>query len=156
MTDGDERSLRERMEEDLKTAMRAGDAVAKETIRFTLAQVKNAEIEKGGKLSAEEDVALIRRQGKRLNEAIEQFRAANRPDLVEKEAAQLEVLNRYLPAAMDDAALRRIVEEAVRESGATSPREMGKVMPKAMAEVKGQADGGRVSAMVKQVLGAGG
>ena len=93
-------TLRERLESDLKEALRAGDTTARDTIRFTLAALKNAEIDKGGPLNPTEEIALLQREAKRRAESIEQFRAGKRQDLVEREEAQLAVLRRYLPAPL--------------------------------------------------------
>ena len=101
--------LRQRLEDDLKVAMKAGDQTARDTIRFTLAALKNAEIDKGGSLTADEANALLQREAKRRADSIDQFRAGKREDLVERESAQFDVLRRYLPAAMDDDEWRELV-----------------------------------------------
>src|SRR5688500_9464486 len=93
-------SLRSRLETDLKQAMKAGDVTARETIRFTLAAIKNAEIEKRGPLAPEEEMDLLKTQNKRRLDSIEQYQKAGRSDLVERETAQLDVLKRYLPAEL--------------------------------------------------------
>lgn len=144
--------LRERLAEDLKTAMRAGNVTARETIRYTLAQLKNAEIEKRGELTPAEEIAVLQRHAKRLHEAIDQFRAGKRDDLVEREAAQLEVLNGYLPAALGDEELQTLVRQAISETGAVSVRDMGKVMPVVIERAAGRADGKRISAVVREAL----
>ncbi len=147
-----EGTLRDRLESDLKTALRAGDTTARDTIRFTLAALKNAEIEKGGPLTPAEELALLQREAKRRSESIEQFRAGNRPDLVEREEAQLAVLRRYLPAPLSDEELSQLVAQAIAETGAQGVRDMGKVMPLVMERVAGRAEGRRVSAVVREAL----
>ncbi|MFT4036587.1 MAG: GatB/YqeY domain-containing protein [Thermomicrobiales bacterium] len=140
------------MEEDIKTAMRAGDATTRDALRYLLAAVKNAEIDARGTGKEADPEAALRKVGKQLADAIDQYRAAGRNDLAEKEETQLVVLKRYLPTELSDFELAAIIAEAVAETGATSPKEMGKVMPVAMAKVDGRADGRRISAAVKAAL----
>jgi hypothetical protein len=147
-----EGTLRDRLEADLKAALRAGDTIARDTIRFTLAALKNAEIEKGGPLTPTEELALLQREAKRRMESIEQFRAGNRQDLVEREEAQLAVLRRYLPSPLADEELAKLVADVIAETGAQGIKDMGKVMPVAMERVAGRADGRRVSAVVREAL----
>src|SRR5690349_10052318 len=116
-----ESSLRQRLEEALKSAMKSGDVVARETIRFTLASIKNAEIEKRGPLSSEDEIALLQRETKRRADSIDQFRAGKREDLVAKEQEQLAVLQRFLPAAMTDEELRAVIISVIAETGAAGP-----------------------------------
>jgi len=145
-------SLRERLSADLKTAMKAGDTTARETIRFTLSGLKYEEIEKRAELSREEEVAFLQRQAKRLNEAIDLYRAGNRPDLADREAAQLAILEGYLPTALTDDEVRSLVDQAIADTGATGVKEMGKVMKVAVAQAAGRADGKRLSAAVRDAL----
>lgn len=148
-------SLRAQLNADLKDAMRAGDTVSRDVIRFILAAVKNAEIEKGGALTADEERALLRRQEKQRNESIEQFRAGKRDDLVQRESEQLAVLQRYLPPPMGDAELEQLADEVVAEVGATGPRDMSKVMPVLIERAGDRADGRRLSAAARAALGQG-
>ena len=150
MTDGER--LRQRLQDDLKTAMRAGDVTAREAIRFLLSVYRNAEIEKRGDLSADEEWALVQRQVKQRTDSIEQFRAAGRDDLVDREEAQLEVIRRYLPAQMSDDDLTAIVRDAIASTGAGGPKDMGKVMPLVLGQVGGGADARRVSTVVRSLL----
>lgn len=145
-------TLRTRLETDLKMAMRSGDGESRDTIRFLLAAVKNAEIEKRGELSDDDAIALLQRQAKRMNESIEQFQAGNREDLAKREAGQLTILKRYLPPELTDEELAELARDAVRETGANSAKEMGKVMPVLVQRVAGRADGKRVSAAVRAAL----
>jgi uncharacterized protein YqeY len=144
--------LRQRLEADLKIAMKAGDQTARDTIRFTLAALKNAEIDKGGALTTDEAIALLQREAKRRADSIDQFRAGKREDLVAREESQLEVLRRYLPAAMSDDELAAVIREVIAETGATGPKEMGRVIPVVLQRVGGRADGRRVSAAVRAAL----
>ena len=144
--------VRTQMELDLKTAMKVGDVTARETIRFTLAALKNAEIEKRGPLTPEEERAILKTQTKRRLDSIEQYQTAGRADLVERETAQLDVLRRYMPAELPDDELRTLVAEAIAEVGATGPRDMGKVMPVAIRRAGDNVSGKRLSDAVKSAL----
>jgi uncharacterized protein YqeY len=147
-----ESSVRQRLEEDLKSAMRAGDTVSRDAIRYILSAVKNAEIDARGSGAAADPVAALRRLGKQLTDAIEQYEAAGRQDLADHEAAQLAVLKRYLPAELSDDELNALVVAAIAETGASGPKDMGRVMPVAIQRVAGRADGRRVNAAVKTAL----
>lgn len=149
-----EPTVRQRLEEDLKSAMRGGDVVSRDAIRYILAAIKNAEIDARGSATPADPVTTLRRLGKQLNDSIEQYEAAGRQDLADHERAQLAVLRRYLPAELSDADLDTIVADAIAETGATGPKDMGRVMPVAMQRVAGRADGRRVSAAVKAALGS--
>ncbi len=145
-------TVRQRLEDDLKTAMRAGDTVSRDAIRYILSAVKNAEIDARGTASEADPVAALRRLGKQLTDAIEQYEAAGRQELADHEAAQLGVLKRYLPTELSDDELRALVAEVIAETGAAGPKDMGRVMPVAMQRVAGRADGRRISAAVKTAL----
>lgn len=147
-------TVRQRLEADLKSAMRAGDAISRDAIRYILSAVKNAEIDHRGSDAPFDEVAPLRKLGKQLSDAATQFRDANRIDLALHEEAQLAVLQRYLPAELDDDALAALARDAVRQSGATTPKEMGKVMPLLIERVAGRADGHRISAAAKNALAA--
>ena len=149
-----EPTVRQRLEEDLKSAMRGGDVVSRDAIRYILAAIKNAEIDARGSATPADPVTTLRRLGKQLNDSIEQYEAAGRQDLADHERAQLAVLRRYLPAELSDADLETIVADAIAETGATGPKDMGRVMPVAMQRAAGRADGRRVSAAVKAALGS--
>jgi uncharacterized protein YqeY len=138
--------------DDLKTAMKAGDTTTRDTIRYTMASLKNARIDKMGTLTPLEEVAVLQRDAKRRQESIDQFRAAGRTDLVDKEEAELAVLQRYLPAAMSDEEVSAIVAEAIAETGASSPKELGKLMPVLIQKAAGRADGKRLSDAARAAL----
>lgn len=149
-----ETSLRSRLETDLKTAMIARDETRRDTIRFVLSALKNAEIEERGPLTPEQDIALLNRMSKRLIEAIDQYDAAGRSDLAERERAQLAIVKEYLPAEISDDELDALVQAVVAETGASTPKDMGKVMPILIERVAGRADGKRVSTAVRAALQA--
>ena len=144
--------LKEQLQDDLKKAMVARDEVRRDTIRFVLSNLKNAEIDERGPLTPEQDLALLNRVSKRLVEAIDQYDAAGRDDLAEKERAQLAIVKDYLPAELSDEDLAALVDEVVAEVGAETPKDMGKVMPVLLPRVAGRADGKRVSTAVKAAL----
>lgn len=147
-----EQTIRQRLEEDLKSAMRAADTEERDAIRYILAAVKNAEIDARGTGKPSDPEAALRKLGKQLTDSIDQFRTAERHDLADRESAQLAVLKRYLPEELSDEDLRTIVAEAIAESGASSAKEMGRVMPIAIAKAAGRADGRRISAAVRGAL----
>lgn len=145
-------TTRQRLEDDLKSAMRAGDTTTRDAIRYLLAAVKNAEIDARGTGTAADADAALRKVAKQLADAIDQYRAAGRTDLADHENAQLEVLKRYLPQEISDDDLQAAVAAAIAETGATSPKDMGRVMPVVLAATAGRADGRRVSGAVKEAL----
>ena len=147
-----ELTTRQRLEEDLKGAMRSGDTTTRDAIRYLLSSVKNAEIDARGTGVAADADAALRKVAKQLADAIDQYRAAGRDDLADHENAQLKVLKRYLPQEMSDDELQAAVAAAISESGASGPKDMGRVMPLVLASTSGRADGRRVSGAVKDAL----
>jgi len=135
------------MKADVASAMKAGDRERVATLRLVLSELQKAEKE-----GDSDELAVLRRERKRRHEAAEAYREAGREELAASEEAEAAVIDEYLPAELDDAALSAIVDEAVAETGASSPADMGSVMKVAMARADGRADGGRVSAMVKEKL----
>lgn len=148
-------SLATRIETDLKTAMKARDAETTATLRLVLAAMKNlrAEAGHGADLSDEEMLELLGREAKRRAEAAEAYEQAGREDLAGKERRELEVLRSYLPAQLDADELGAIVDEAIAETGASGPGDIGTVMGAVMPRVKGKADGKAVNALVRERLG---
>ena len=132
--------------------MRAGDQTAKDTIRYLLAAVKNAEIDKGGPLTDQEAVALLQKQAKQRQDSIDQFRSGGRDDLVAREEAQLAVLRRYLPAPLSDDEVDELARAVVAEVGASTPKELGKVMPVLVQRAGGRADGRRLNEAARRAL----
>jgi hypothetical protein len=145
-------SIKSQMETDLKQAMRAGDVTARETLRFTLAAIKNAEIDKRSPLTPEEEMDVLKNQSKRRVDSIEQYEKAGRTDLVDREAAQLAVLKTYMPSEMSDEELAALVKDVIARVGATGPKEMGKVMPEAIRAAGDRAPGKRLSDAVRRAL----
>lgn len=151
--------LRARLDADLKEALKAGEKIRASAIRMLLAAVKTREVaedrrgDRRAPLPDEELLQVIASACKQRRDSIEQFRAGGRQDLVEKETAELAVLEAYLPRALTPEELRAAVAEAIRETGATSPRDMGKVMSRLMTVLAGRADGKLVSELVREALG---
>src|SRR5215475_3533691 len=145
-------ALRERLEADLKRAMKSGDAIGRETIRGVRGAIRNREIEVGGTLDDDGILRVIRALVKQRVEAIEQYRAGGRDDLVRKETAEREVLEGYLPAAPDAAAVERVVREVIAEVGATGPRDVGRVMRPALERLGAAVDGKLVNETARRLL----
>lgn len=145
-------TLLERLENDLKDAMRAGDRARVSSIRLSLASIRNAAIEKRRPLNDSEVVSVLQKEAKSHRESIEEFRNGNRPDLVAKEEAELAVVEEYLPQQMPREEVVDLARRVIDEVGATGPRDMGKVMPRMMAAVAGRADGKMVSQVVQELL----
>lgn len=144
--------LFEKIQEDLKQAQLSKDEVKVLTLRLLVSEIKNSKISLGHDLSDEEVVAVAQKEAKKRKESITSFKQAGRADLSAKEEAELQVLKTYLPAQMGDDELNEIIIQAISETGATSTADMGKVIGLVISRVKGQADGGRVSSIVKSKL----
>ena len=144
--------LRARLQADLKTSLKAGEKVRVGALRLLLSELHNKEIEKGRALTEDEALGLVASGIKSRQESVEQFRGAGRLELVEQEEAEIEVLRAYLPRQLSGEKLSALIDQAVAETGAASPREMGKVMGWLMPRVRGRADGALVSRLVKERL----
>jgi uncharacterized protein YqeY len=145
-------SLRQRLEADMKEAMKARDAERRDAIRYVLSVVKNAEIDKRRDLNEDEEVQLLRTQVKQRQDAIEQFRNGGRDDLAEREASQVALIETYLPQQMSDDELAAFVRQGLEETGAQGPKDMGKVMGLLNKRSEGRVDGRRLSAAVRDAL----
>lgn len=147
--------LKERVTDDMRAAMKERDQTRTSTLRMLMAAIKNAEVQgaQARELSEEEVLDVVSREAKRRKESIEAYTDAGRADLAEKEATELDVLKGYLPEALSDAEIAALADEAIAEAGATLPKQMGDVMKVLMPRLKGRADGGAVSAIVRQKLG---
>jgi uncharacterized protein len=145
-------SLKDRITDDMKAAMRAKDAARLLTIRGLLAALKQREVDERIELDDAAVVAIVDKLVKQRKDSIAQFSAGGRQDLVDKEEAELHVLQSYLPARLDAAAIAAEVDALVAETGAKGPADMGKVMAAAKARFAGRADMGLVSAAVKAAL----
>ena len=146
-------SLKEQLLADLTASMKAQTSARTSTLRMVKAAMVNREIEKGGELDEDEMTKLLRSLVKQRRDSIEQYEKGGRADLVEKEEAEIKVIEAYLPAAASQAEIEQAVSSAIAETGATSMRDMGKVMKAAQAKLSGKnADGRTVSEIVKAKL----
>jgi uncharacterized protein len=140
-------SVLEQVKDDVTTALKAGDRTRANALRLIV-----DELQKAAKEDGTETVEVLQRERKRRLEAAEAYRDGGRDDLAAAEEGEAELIQAYMPAQLSGDELRAIVADAVAESGASSPKEMGKVMSAVMPQVKGRADGKRVSAVVKELL----
>jgi uncharacterized protein YqeY len=140
-------AIADQIKTDLQGAMRAGDKARVGALRLVL-----SELQKAAKEGGEDELAVLRRERKRRLEAARAYREAGREDLAGGEEVEGELIGGYLPAELSEAELVAIVEQAVRESGARTPKDMGQAMKQAMAAVDGRADGKRVSGLVRASL----
>lgn len=138
----------------LKEALKSRDDLKVSVIRMMKASLKNKEIEKMGSLTGDDILTVLSTLAKQRRESIEQFAAAGRTDLSEKEAKELEIIQSYLPKQLTSEELDDIIRSAIDESGASSLNELGKVMKVLMPKVKGVADGKVVNQRVKEILGS--
>src|SRR5215470_13189998 len=145
-------ALKERITEDMKSAMRSGDKERLATIRLALAAIKQREVDERITLDDAQVLAVLEKMIKQRREAITQFEAGGRADLVAKETAEIGVLQGYLPAQMSEAELDALISAAIAASGASSMKDMGKVMAAVKPKAQGRADMGAVSARIKQRL----
>ncbi|MCD6505606.1 GatB/YqeY domain-containing protein [Candidatus Poribacteria bacterium] len=146
-------TLKEKLLGDLKRAMKEKDRSALNAIRMITNDIKNREIELRRELDDGEIAQLISAQVRKREEAIEQFRKGSRMDLVEEESRQVELLKSYLPKPLSQEKLSQMIDEAIEEAGAKSPKDLGKVMRLIMPKVRGRADGKLVNQMVRNKLG---
>ncbi len=146
-------SLKDRITEDMKAAMRAKDTPRLETIRMLRAAIQRREVDEQTTLDDDGVLAVIEKQIKQGRDSIEQFRAGNRDDLADKEQVSVDILSEYLPEPLGDDELDALIREAIADTGAGSIKDMGKVMGRLKPQIQGRADMGAVSARVKSLLG---
>jgi uncharacterized protein len=148
-------SLKEKINEDLKTAMKSQDAVRTETIRSIRAEI--LKMDKSGmqrEMNEEEELQLLMRQVKMRKESIEMFEKGNRPDLAEKEKKQLDIINEYLPKPLSREEAEEIIVNIIKEMGEVTEKDFGKVMSASMKSLKGKFDGKIIQEIVKSKLGS--
>ena len=159
-------TLKEQLDADLRDAMRSGKEVARSTLRLLLTAIRNAEIPPEGKDAAEtsqaamrfdlDDAAvleLIKREVKQRRDSIDAYTKASRPDLVAREEAEVEVLQKYLPAQMSRDEIAAVAREVIAELGASGPGDKGRVMPAVIGRLKDRAEGREINAVVTELLG---
>lgn len=147
--------LKDQLKNQLKESMLAKTQLRTSVLRFILSGITYYEIQKGGagyEATDEDVMAVIQKEVKQRRDSIEQFEKAGRQDLAEKEKAELTILETYLPEQMNEDEVQKLVKEAITQTGATTPQDMGKVMGALMIKIKGKADGGLVSRLVKESL----
>ena len=145
-------TIKAQLNESVKDAMKSGDEVRKRTVRMALAAVKQAEVDKRTELDDAMVMSLLQKEIKNRRESLEEAKKANRPDLIQANEAEIEVLQVFLPKAMPAEELRALVQAAIVETGAASPADMGKVMKAVMPRVAGRAPNDMVSAAVRELL----
>lgn len=145
---------RQRILDDVRHAMKAGDKPRVATLRLVAAAIKQQEVDTRATLDEAATVALLDRLLKQRRESIAQYEKANRDDLAARERAEAEVIGGYLPAALDETEIERVVERAIADTGASAMKDMGRVMAVLKPALQGRADMGAVSARVKARLGA--
>lgn len=145
-------SIPERLTEELKEALKSKDELRVSVIRMIKASLKNKEIEKFGKLTDDDILSVLSSMCKQQKESIEQFKLAGRMDLAEKEGKELKIIQSYMPVQLTPQELDNIIISTIKEAGASSPNDIGKVMKLLMPRVKGIADGKIVNERVKELL----
>jgi len=146
-------SLKQKLSDDLKQAMRSGDGVRRSVIRLVMAAIKNAEIAQRTVLDEDKDIlGIIAKEVRQRRESIEAFKQGDRQDLVAEEEAELAILNEYLPQQMTREEILSAARQIIKEVGAQGLGDKGKVMPKLIAQLKGSADGREINAVVTELL----
>jgi uncharacterized protein YqeY len=149
--------LRQRLTDDMKAALKAGDKERLGVIRMMIAAMKSADMEpgvKGAEIDEAAIVTVLTRMVKQRRDSIEQYNAGNRPELAAKEAAEIVVIEAYLPQLMSEAETREVVARLIGETAAAGPKDMGKVMAALRSGYAGRIDMGRASALAKELLAA--
>ena len=145
-------TIKAKLEDDLKTAMRERNVLRRDVIRYIRSEIRNQEIRLRRDLEDDDAIQVLSRQAQQRRDSIEAFEGANRQDLAEKERAELEIITEYLPRQMGEDEIRALVAQTVAETGASGPRDMGKVMSAIMPQVRGRAEGRQVSALAAEKL----
>ena len=141
-----------KINEDLKTAIKQGDTVSKSVLRYLKSEIHNREISIGSTLTNEQIVDVLNKQAKQRRESIEAYTNGNRSDLVEVEEKELSIIMNYLPEQLSQPEIEDIVKNGIEETKATSSQDIGKIMSWVMPKVKGKADGKIISATVNKIL----
>jgi len=146
--------LKQQIQGDMKAAMKSGDKRTLGTIRLILAAIKQIEVDSRIEVDDAQVLAILDKMVKQRRDSITQFEKANRADLAEQEAFEIEVLKEYLPQPLSDGEIAAMITESIASCGAESMRDMGKVMGQLKPKMQGRADMGAVSALIKQQLGS--
>ncbi|MGB5959275.1 MAG: GatB/YqeY domain-containing protein [Coleofasciculaceae cyanobacterium] len=149
-------SLKDRISEDIKTAMKAKDKLRLETVRsikkFILEKEVSLRPQGQESLTETQEIEVLAQQAKQRRDSIEQYRKAGRDDLADKEAQELAIIEEYLPKQLSDQEIEAVIDEIISKTGATAAKDMGKVMGPVMQQLKGRADGQKIQALVKAKL----
>jgi hypothetical protein len=148
-----ESALKIKLNEDLRQAMRSGDSLRCSVIRMLLSAMNYSEIAKQATLTDSDILGVISKEIKQRKESIEAYTQANRPELANKETAEMAILKAYLPEQLSREEIVNLVRKVIAETGAQGPRDKNKVMPKLMPMMKGKADGQEVNSVVNELLG---
>jgi len=144
--------LLDQLESDLAEAMKLRDEVRVTTLRLLKSAMKNYQIELGHDLTMQEAMAVLQKEAKKHQDSISQYEQADRVDLAKEEKAELDIINDYLPEQMSDADITKAVDEAIMETGASGPADMGKVIGLVRQKTNGQADGAKIAQIAKDKL----
>ncbi|HYH03997.1 MAG TPA: GatB/YqeY domain-containing protein [Bacillota bacterium] len=145
-------TLKDKLQEDLKSALKNKEALRLSVIRLAKAAITNLEINRGHQLEDAEVIEVLNKEAKQRKDAIPEYEKAARTDIVDKLKQELQILEEYLPAQLSEAEIRQLVEETVQQTGATGRKDMGKLMAALMPKVKGKADGKLVNQIVTSIL----
>lgn len=146
-------TLKSRLQADMKSAMKAGEALRLSTIRMALAEIGRYEADKGQPPDDATALALLEKMVKQRRDSESQYRGGNRPELADKEAAEIRIIQAYLPQQLTEAEVLALVEQGIRETGAAGGKDMGKLMAWIKPRVAGKTDMGKLSGLVKSKLG---
>ena len=147
-------NLKEQLAEDMKAAMRSGDTLRRDTVRMARNAIEYAEKAKGQPLNHSEELVALQQQAKQRKDSIEAYHAVGRAGAEAQEAAELAIIEQYLPSQMSRDEIEAVARDIIEKVGATGPGDKGKVMGPLMQQIKGQADGGLINATVTELLGA--
>lgn len=145
-------SLLTTLNDDIKTAMKAKDKETLSVLRMLKTAIQNEQIKAGRDLNGEEELTVLSREMKQRRDSLAEFEKAGRDDLADKAKIEITIVEKYMPEQLSEEEIRQIVQAAIDQTGATSPKEFGKVMGAVMPKVKGKADGNQVNAIVKELL----
>lgn len=145
-------SLLTTLNDDIKTAMKAKDKETLSVLRMLKSAIQNEQIKAGRDLNGEEELTVLSREMKQRRDSLSEFEKAGRDDLADKVKIEITIVEKYMPKQLSEEEIRQIVQKAIDQTGASSPKEFGKVMGAVMPEVKGKADGNQVNAIVKELL----
>jgi uncharacterized protein YqeY len=145
-------SLLSRLNDDMKSAMKAKDKESLQVIRMIKSSIQNEQIKVGHDLTDDEELSVLSREMKQRRDSLREFEQAGRDDLAEKVKSEIAIVEKYMPEQLSEDEIRQIVQDAINQTGASSAKEFGKVMGAVMPKVKGKADGNLVNAIVKELL----